>query len=411
MLYIYCYGDDDDYYYYTNSEEKGITVENMQLDEGDTDTFYISLGSASYASFSYDDDDLELSKDKVYYNTTITVEALEYGTHTITVKYSDGSKDYIEVLVQDEDFEYSEASISDTDVVLDSGSVYLDLETGTDSDKIYVTIDPEFLELGVSDYSTSKTKYTINTDEETTTTLTLTGKELTDSTDIYVEFDDGKTYTFTVRVIDGTQVVLNGVSSTGDNFVLNTGIDVNSSVLSSGYISGYTDNTFKPNQSITKEEFGVMLSRLIISQNEITDEDYILDVTNSWSKEGIAELASCGIIGNTVYYPSNEITRYEVATMLYNMLDLNDYSNVCNLSDIGYGSTLATIVSKCYNAGIVSGYTDGTFGGNNSITRAEAVSMINRVFYSGSDLSRGCKFTDVDSAYWYYGAVVTAATN
>ena len=111
---------------------------------------------------------------------------------------------------------------------------------------------------------------------------------------------------------------------------------------------------------------------------------------------------------DTGYRPEDYITRYEVVEMLYNLLDLSVYSTTCPLSDVD-NSLLGKKISKCWNAGILAGYEDGTFKGEKNITRAEAVVLINRIFYADTYTAKVKTFPDVSQNYWAYSHILKAS--
>ena len=116
----------------------------------------------------------------------------------------------------------------------------------------------------------------------------------------------------------------------------------------------------------------------------------------------------CTVSKNVSYRPKDYITRYEVAEMLYNILDLDSYSTVCPLSDVD-SSLRGKMIAKCWNAGILAGYTDNTFKGDKNISRAEAVVLVNRIFYENMETSKTNIFPDVKNDYWAYSYIVKAS--
>ena len=65
-------------------------------------------------------------------------------------------------------------------------------------------------------------------------------------------------------------------------------------------------------------------------------------------------------------------------------------------------------LNKIYNAGIIAGYPDGKFYPESTITRAEVVCMLNRVF-GLQKLSIRPEFSDIKYTAWYYQDVINAA--
>lgn len=95
---------------------------------------------------------------------------------------------------------------------------------------------------------------------------------------------------------------------------------------------------------------------------------------------------------NGTVQPTGNITRAEVSTILYRLMD-NDSrakfaSTSTSLKDVKSGSWYFDEVCTLNNAGIIAGYPDGTFKPNQNITRAEFSAMVGRLFsvsYVGND--------------------------
>ena len=279
---------------------------------------------------------------------------------------------------------------------------------GTNNSSATITIDsPKKFTLDVDNYSEYRQSYTIYSNKKTTVNVKVTAKDLVDESYITVKFPEGKTYKFMLNVID--LELTEGVDKYGANFVLNKDISTNKSVLNTGYIAGYTDGTFGPLNNITRQEFGVILSRILNYNGQVDSADYLYDVTATWSKDAIAELVAMGVVSrDEAFRPTDYITRYEVAEMLYNVVDLSDYATTCLLSDINSSTLIGRKIAQCYNAGLIAGYSDGTFGGANNITRAEAVTLINRIFYKDINTNKVNIFPDVSESYWAYAYILKA---
>ena len=101
--------------------------------------------------------------------------------------------------------------------------------------------------------------------------------------------------------------------------------------------------------------------------------------------------------------PTNDITRAEVATIFFRLLTDEAretyWSTISGYSDVSAGDWYNNAVSTLSNMGVIGGYPDGTFGPNDTISRAEFVAIATRFFdytarYEGA-------FSDVSSAAWY----------
>lgn len=395
------------------SDEPYVSKEDITVKKGSSSSFYVYLEDCDKATLTVEDTTIaSISKTTIYNDSSISVTGKKVGDTSIRIKFDDGSYIYVDVDVTNSTTSMGttglNATLSKEKIEIDDYAV-LEIETNSSYSSATVTLEnSSALKLDVSNYSKYTKTYTVYIGTNNTKEIDLIGLD-------YGEFDvtvkiGAKTFNFTLEVVDNIQEECDGVDSNGKNYLLNEKISVNKSVLENGYINGYTDGSFGPDLNITREEFGVMLSRILDTEEKISSSDYISDVISSWSKDGIAELVAMGIVSKTSSYrPSDKITREEVAEMLYNALDLDTFKDTCNLTDL-YNSSLDKKIAKCCNAGIINGYPNGTFGGANYITRAEAVTMLNRVFYKNNSTTKTNSFYDVNNTHWAYSSILKAAS-
>ena len=106
------------------------------------------------------------------------------------------------------------------------------------------------------------------------------------------------------------------------------------------------------------------------------------DVENThWFKSDVEEAYNYGFTRGTsatTYSPYNEITRGEFVVMLARALELQPSNKASNFKDVN-GKWYEEQVQALYEKGIVKGNADGTFGGENKITRQEAATFITRM--------------------------------
>ncbi|MFD0682163.1 MULTISPECIES: cadherin-like beta sandwich domain-containing protein [unclassified Paenibacillus] len=152
--------------------------------------------------------------------------------------------------------------------------------------------------------------------------------------------------------------------------------------VSSGIVSGYPDGTFKPNHTVTRAEFAVMLMNTLKPQGEgaaltFTDTAKI----GIWAQKAVAQAFQAGIIkgyedGN--FRPDAEITRAEMAVMLANALGLtveaNTVTGFADDKDVPAWSKGAVAAMKKQK--LVEGKGANEFGPTDSTTRAEAVTVL-----------------------------------
>lgn len=136
-----------------------------------------------------------------------------------------------------------------------------------------------------------------------------------------------------------------------------------------------------------------------------------------WYTVAVSTLANVGAIigcGDGTFQPGKAITRAEFVTILAGIYGENT-SKGMPFSDVGR-SWYYDAVATAYANGWVSGYTDGTFRPNQTITRAEAVVILNSVLGRSCDLTyvqanaqAALHFTDITPGAWYYADVIEAS--
>lgn len=187
------------------------------------------------------------------------------------------------------------------------------------------------------------------------------------------------------------------------------------------YVAGYTDGTVRPNAKITRAEVAMIFYRLldedVRAANE-TDSNSFSDVTNGmWFNTAVSTIARLGIVKGRsaeTFDPNAPITRAEFATVCARF-DHSSVESDKSFFDI-HGHWAETFIEHAAALGWVNGYMDGTFHPNATITRAEAMAMINRVLgrlpESEKDLLSGMKTwpDNADPSAWYY-LTVQEATN
>ena len=148
-----------------------------------------------------------------------------------------------------------------------------------------------------------------------------------------------------------------------------------------GKISGYEDGTFRPNNSVTRAEFVIMMNNALglTEAGEVSFSDV---QPGNWFYNAVAIAVAAGYCSgyeDGTFKPSATITRAEAAVMIANAAGLEqDATGAAGFTD-SIPAWAQGSVGAVVNAGFMSGYPDGTFAANQSITRAEAVSSLNRV--------------------------------
>jgi len=149
-------------------------------------------------------------------------------------------------------------------------------------------------------------------------------------------------------------------------------------LVATGAIAGYPDNTFKPNNNITRAEFASILVRAF--NLEPKAGKIFNDTANSWAKDSIATAYAYGIIqgySDTTFGPDDLITREQMAVMVVKAANLTDITNSEAFVDndkISDWAQDAVAIAKAN--GIIAGYPDNTFNPQGNATRAEAATVI-----------------------------------
>lgn len=184
------------------------------------------------------------------------------------------------------------------------------------------------------------------------------------------------------------------------------------------YVHGYTDGTVKPNNNVTRAETATMLYRLLTEsrRNEIqTANNSFSDVsTDDWYNESVSTMANGKYITG---YPdgtfggNKNITRAEFVAMLVRFIGVQNED--CSFTDVSRDYWAYGCIATATKAGWIAGYTDGTFKPEQPITRAEAMTIINRVLNRGvnekSELMNFRVWPDNDPSAWYYYEVIEAS--
>lgn len=187
------------------------------------------------------------------------------------------------------------------------------------------------------------------------------------------------------------------------------------------YVIGYPDGTVKPENNITREEVATIIYRLFRAEARDTiaaTENNFSDVeAERWSNKAISTMAKGEIVNgyeDGTFKPAAPITRAEFATMMARLVgDEVKTVGKYEFTDIS-GHWAEANVKKAAGLMWILGYEDGSFKPDKNITRAEAMTIINRVlvrYVNNEGLhADAVKWPDNSADSWYYNAV-NEATN
>ena len=188
------------------------------------------------------------------------------------------------------------------------------------------------------------------------------------------------------------------------------------------YIVGYPNGNVEPNGNITRAEVATIFFRLLTEEVRTansTQSNSLSDVTRGqWFNHAVSTLSSMGIVkghNDGTFAPNAPITRAEFAAIAARLDDKNTDTS-SKFTDIA-SHWAKNEIGIAANKGWINGYPDGTFRPNQYITRAEAMTLVNRVLNrlpeNSSDLLDSMiKWPDnSDASAWYYLAVQEATNS
>lgn len=259
--------------------------------------------------------------------------------------------------------------------------------------------------------ATSNTSGTVRFTDVSSGTYTLLEKKAPEG---YVLSNE--TYTLTVS---GSRVTMNGKAYSPVTFVNRKAAELNRTDHFA-FLVGYTDGTFGPERNMTRAEVTTMFARLLTEQIE-ADKTYsntFSDVPKGyWAANYIGYMQQFGIItgySDGSFRPDAPVTRAEFAAIASRFEKLTEGSK--SFTDVSDTYWAARYINFAATRGWVTGYSDGTFKPENTITRAEVAAVTCRLLersadqsYIRSHLKELRTFSDVTESHWAYWYAMEAA--
>lgn len=184
------------------------------------------------------------------------------------------------------------------------------------------------------------------------------------------------------------------------------------------YIIGYPDGSVRPNGSLTREEVAEIFYRLLtdetIAEIETTKNSFSDVEADRWSNTAVSTMAKGGyVVGyeDGTFRPTKEITRAEFVTIVAKFLDTELETEASAFTD-AKNHWAEQYINVALAENLISGYTDDTFKPDEAITRAEAITIINKLLVR--NVEEGCvldgtvEFTDLEKSDWYYYQILEA---
>lgn len=211
--------------------------------------------------------------------------------------------------------------------------------------------------------------------------------------------EDTNTFTLVVYAEDGTTknysltIIRNSSDSSGSTTPSQSFTDIDGhwaerfimEAARRGFVRGYPNSTFLPDQVITRAEFVVMLAGVITLENKGLEKVFIdYDQIEPWAQQAVNQLAQSGVIegfADVTFRPNAPITRAEIAVIIARALQLQPEMDVVTSfdDDADIPQWAKGAVEALRKLGIVTGRSINQFAPNELTTRAEAVVILLRM--------------------------------
>ena len=182
------------------------------------------------------------------------------------------------------------------------------------------------------------------------------------------------------------------------------------------YIYGYEDNSFRPEGNMTRAEAAAMIARLQGLDLSNKARPGFIDVRSGWYNAVVNAVVNAGYMKgypDGTFRPNGKITRAEFAQMIKAIDKAN--TGMAPFAD-AKGHWAEAAINQAYANERITGYPDGTFRPNNHITRAEAVTVFNKLYDRcvgepglADVKGRLVEFNDINRSHWAYFQVVESS--
>ena len=189
------------------------------------------------------------------------------------------------------------------------------------------------------------------------------------------------------------------------------------------YLIGYSDGTVRPNGKITRAEVATIFFRLLDDDTRAkywSSENNFSDVSaDKWYNNAVSTLSRMGVIGgyaDGTFRPDAPISRAEFAKIAVSFTQNNGSAVYNYFTDVKPTDWFAPYVTAAKDAGLIEGYSDGSFKPESKITRAEACAIVNRTLgrkpsKAHMKISGRIDWPDVQTTDWFYEAIMEATNS
>lgn len=184
------------------------------------------------------------------------------------------------------------------------------------------------------------------------------------------------------------------------------------------YILGYEDGSIRPNRTLTRAEAAAIFCRLLPESRcgdvQPAIHTFIDVAPNDWYGESVSAVAEAGLIvgyPDGAFRPDAPITRAEFAVIVSRFSAAVSHGGN-SFPDVPDEHWAERQIARAEYLGWINGYPDGSFKPDQPITRAEAITMLNRVLEraveTGHMLPDMISWRDCSPSDWFYEAVQEA---
>ncbi len=183
------------------------------------------------------------------------------------------------------------------------------------------------------------------------------------------------------------------------------------------FFAGYPDDTFKPENTITRAEMATVFARILGLENKpITIENKFSDIGQHWAKDNILRVAEFGLLNgypDGTFNPEGKMKRGEIASIINKYWEIKGFtpnSSAVNISDIDK-HWAKKLIQALFNHRFVDLYEDKTFKPDLPLIRADVAQILNRITDRKLLSSNVQKYKDVPITHWAFKEVNTASTD
>ena len=189
------------------------------------------------------------------------------------------------------------------------------------------------------------------------------------------------------------------------------------------YLIGYADGTVRPNGKITRAEVATIFFRLLDDDTRAkywSSGNNFSDVSaDKWYNNAVSTLCNMGVIGgyaDGTFRPDAPISRAEFAKIAVSFTQNTGSATYNYFTDVKTTDWFAPYVTAAKDAGLIEGYSDGSFKPESKITRAEACAIVNRTLgrkpsKAHMKISDRIDWPDVQTTDWFYEAIMEATNS